>query len=358
MTDRQAQRARDHAVQVQVQGDYVVHGVTEDRAREIALAAARRVVDEYTAEAAPVAGVRADQFAEIVVERLAQRGQLGAFADPAFHHLLMKAQRAAVGVGEDDAYEILTNLLSERAQDEHDRTRWGAIDRAVEIAELVDQQALAGLTVATAVTILRPTNGLVVRGLDLMEMLFQDIVVEGLPTGEDWLERLDTLRAVRLLPRAFGGRKDLAAILADECEGYVSSGFQPDEEEQLTAAAGLSRPAPIVDHELRPGHRRLAFASREEARAGLEVAGIAGEALERVMAALEEHGKLGTQHADAVKALGDEIEKRPAMASAAAWWRQDIGERGFEITKSGRMLALVNAMRLDTGGRIPRELLT
>ena len=115
MADRQIQKAGDNSSQYQVAGDLVI-GLTEDRAREIALSTARSVMSEYTDEAKETGFQRVEQFDEKLVFALSSEAQLAIFRDPAFQLLLKKAQLSAASSERINDHDVLVKLLSDRAR--------------------------------------------------------------------------------------------------------------------------------------------------------------------------------------------------------------------------------------------------
>lgn len=355
MLDRQSQSAGPNAQQVQVAGDLVVvAGVTEQRAHEIAKQTAQNVIAEYAAEGRELADGRIGRFDVALVQRLSEQGVLGALADPAFQVLLRKAQIGAACTDRDSDYEMLASLLSDRVARGEDRRLRAGISRAVEVVDQLDGPALTGLTVVSAAVQYRPLVSEPDAGIDTMERLMGQLMIEQeLPEGQDWIDHLDVLDAVRIGQSTKWLPFD--QFWPNKTGGYVCSGVESDSEllrpaiEELAAAGVSLQPVP---HQYRPGFVRLPFSDIVDLEKALtESDAVSEDQAQTVLRVARDTFRLDTQHSGALAAYMGAVRQREQLRRLADWWEQLPVH--FVITPVGRVLARANAQRLDGAKLLP-----
>lgn len=352
----QAQRAGDNSLQYQVAGDLVlVQGVTEERANEIALQAAHDVMLQYSAESQGIAMERIGKFDMAMIGRLAHAGLLGALADPAMQVTLRKAQLGAASSERDSDYDLLASLLDDRAQRGAERHVRAGINRAVEIVDQIDDEALIGLTLFQAAVQCRGSSPNIEPGLTAMDGLLAELMVgRELPTGVEWIEHLDVLGAIRM--------ERLTSFLTFDqfwrakTPGYVSVGVEAGSEEEERGRAEMARYGlslePVPDHELKPGFRRLPFAMKDDLAKALRA--IPDRSEEDVQAAIgvaTDIFKMETIDEVAAAEYMRLVMGLPNHARLGQWW--DGLTVHFTVTSVGRVLARANAQRLDSAGLMP-----
>lgn len=209
--NNQNQNAGDNSQQVQALV-YINHGIDEKKVHEIFDERFNIVRKELTLEAQQCAYNRVQQFERALIFKMQQiDGALNMFADPAFQVLLTNAQKTAAVTERTNDYEILAELLACRVTKRESRKTRTGIDRAVEIVNQIDDDALCALTVVHAVQTYIPTSGIVREGLEALDDLFDRLMYMDLPDGDGWIEHLDILGAIRISP--FGGFKIWRSII-------------------------------------------------------------------------------------------------------------------------------------------------
>lgn len=355
MAPRQLQTAGAQSQQIQVSGDLVVvEGVTEQRAIEIADQRAREVLAEYTAEAKPVAEGRVDSFDLKLVTALAEDGLLDALGDPAFQVLLRKAQFGAASTERENDHDLLVRLLAERAQRSGRRVR-ASIDRAVQIIDQIDDSALQALTIFWAITTLTPQSGLIRAGLDTMESVFLQIGTDDLPSGEWWLDHLETLDAMRSGVRGVSTLKKMREYFPPKVSGYLTPGFDMNVGsainiaiKQITGGVGID----IVRHELKDEETyRCAVVSLSMLSTAVRSAGYSPEQEEEVVGVVSSQGLVGQVDAGCTDKLVEEIDRRQSFGALHTWW--DGIPTALTITDVGRAVALSNAKRVVDASLLP-----
>lgn len=169
----QQQKAGDNSTQIMVSGNVNV-GVTEQQARDI-------LEDK------------------VLPKMLSYDENLSIFGDPGFQILLRKAQIAAASSEREDYYEILSDLLLHRAEQDKNRERRLGIAKAIEVVDQIDEVALIALSIVYAVSKYTPISPRLNEGLEALDILYDKILnKKSLPTNSSWMEHLDLLSAIRL----------------------------------------------------------------------------------------------------------------------------------------------------------------
>lgn len=351
----QSQKGGQGSKQVQIAGDYIVNvGITEERAREISLATARRVVEEFAVESHQIIEARVEEFDQRVIKNLSSADSLDSFADPAFIRSYRKAQEGAASSERPTDYDMLAALLTDRAKKPRERPRIVGIDGAIDIADRVDSEALRALTVCNAVAQWTPRAPFVGAGLQLLESIFASLIDGPLPDGTDWLDHLDALNAVRR--NSFGGMKTMEQFYGEELIGYIAPGVAADAVPQFVGADLAEEPWPvmIVPHELKDGYFRIAVTNAVHLEHMLRDTGKPDAYLQTVTSQASSEFGLGEQDDAARTELMIRIRALPNFGVVADWWDRNA-ENGYYITPIGRALARANAFRLDTENRLPRD---
>lgn len=351
--ERQTQRGGEGSLQIQVAGDYIV-GIDEARAKEIAIATSQQVIAEYTQEALATVQARIDELDTRVIRTLDEKGQLNAFADPAFQRTVKKAQNSAAATERESDYDMLAALLSDRAGNPRDRMSMAGIDRAIEIVDLVDDEALRGLTVLHAVGTWVPASSFLGDGLNALERIFSQLIDGPLPLGNEWAEHLDVLDAVRV--GSIGTMRDYDELMLSRMDGYTAAGLPTEEVPEFVGGSfpeGYPWSHFVVDHELRPGYKRIATPTMEKLRELMKEQGFQEDAIVEI----EGHAKnlfgIGNTEPQVREAFMTELNSRPALRAVGEWWAQIFTV--VQPTTVGKTLATANAFRLDAEGRLPRE---
>jgi hypothetical protein len=352
---RQNQRAGEGSNQIQVAGNLVMHqGVTEERAKEIALDTARSVASGFADEARDLIHSRIAELDDRVVTTLATSGSLSAFADPAFTRAYRKAQEGAAASERELDYDLLATLIAKRVENPRERPVVAGIDRAIEITDRVDEDALRGLTAAYAFAAWIPRTGSVREGLMVLDRIFERILDGALPQGLGWLDHLDVLDAVRLGPPRVGGKKTAEVYYGEVLNGYVAPGVQSPGPEFIGHGFPNYRwDQIVVDHELKPGFRRINVVSMSELEKFLDVLPSPKEFDGTLVAQAAEVFGLGQEDEIARKELRARIAEMPHLGPMANWW-DTLKDSSFQLTSVGQALAQANCVRLDPEGYLPR----
>ena len=339
---------------MQVAGDYIVNvGVTEERAREIARETSREVVQQYTTEAMDLVVERVEKLDTRVVSVLGSQNRLSAFAEPGFIRTFKKAQEGAAASERESDYDMLAALLAQRAEKPRDRPARAGIERAVEIMDQVDDDALRGITVVHALGQWIPASTNIGHGITAMENIFADLVDGPLPEGRDWIDHLDILDAVRV--NSLEEFKPFDEYYPAQFPGYIAPGVLKDDVPPAVGGSLESLPWDVFveEHELRPGYVRLKAVAEHTFRKNYLDSGMKDVWVDDVVAAGIATFGLGATEESARVALAARLRNEPTIGAIAEWWGRL--PHHFTMTAVGRALATANAFRLDARRRLPRE---
>ena len=343
----QAQRAGADSLQIQAAGDINL-GVSEDRAREIALDTAQQVLSSFTHEANTVIQDRILKLDDRVIAALVRENRLQVFADPGFQRTYRKAQEGAAASERDADYDLLAALLVDRAERGAQRTIRAGIERSIEIVDRIDEEALRGLTVLQAVAQYSPMAGDIDLGLETMNRLLGQLLDGPLPQGGEWLDHLDVLDAVRVNS---GGelRKFNDFWPTTHMPGYMSAGAVDSSVPKTYMIGPIAIPWMVEPHKLKDGFVRVSAPSKSI------FIGYHSAMDPSIVQTLSDD-------ADAIFHLSeiDESCREPLMGFIRAipklkaieeWWEQISGS--VSVTAVGRVLARANAERLDSENVLP-----
>lgn len=351
MMARQRQRAGDASTQVQTSGPVnIYNGVTEERARDIALETFRAAVEEYTLEARVVVDARVQEFGERLVSRFANQNLLESFADPSFQRVLRKAQLGAAVSDRDSDLDILISLLEEReSASDRSRIRLANISRAVEIADEVDEQALSALTLLRLVVMPTVVKVSLVESLKELDQRFARCVPSEIPSGAEWLNHLEVLGAIRL-STGFGIRRFVDIWSHGHFLGVVARGGPAPDGVGWTRVAELVDGAAlvaIIPHELLADKYRIAAQNMTHFDFMIEKAALDDSVAAAYKTAARERFGFGDVDPEAEAAFDELIGRHENLRTVRDWWNGYVGgQLSFEPTGVGLALAEANLRRL------------
>lgn len=361
MGDRQTQKAGNDANQYQIETLNINSGIDEKRAREIYQEMNLQTRKDYSREALEISSSRISEFENKLMSKMDKvDGALEAFTDPSFQLLLVEAQKNAASTERPADYDLLSELLIHRFQKGENRVTRAAINRAVEIVGDISDEALLGLTVFHSVSSFFPISGDIIQGLNILNNLFGKIIYGNLPTGNEWLDHLDILNAIRV--NTNGNLKKIETYYPEYLAGYVEVGIKKESEDYNKAIGlllnkGIS-PEILVEHALNSDFSRLNIRNKEE----IDTLSFRKEVVENgkisiVFIPLSEIQK------NTIKSIYDlykqddvikkqnieklmiEWDKQPNLKKLREWW--DQLSSSIQITSVGKVLANSNAQRCD-----------
>lgn len=344
MINSQKQEGGDGSNNMQAQHMVVHVGIDEKRAREIYQEMTAQVRAEYTQEALSIANDRVNEFEKRLLPKMDDvEGALNAFADPSFQLLLVEAQKTAASTERPQDYDLLSELLIHRFKKGDNRIARAGISLAVGIVDKISDEALVGLTLANAMIHFHPTSGDILEGLDILDDLFGNIIYRELPTGQEWLDHLDVLSAVRL--NMAGKLRKTREIYSMNLNGYVDVGIEKESENHTKAIEILKNnnfsDDTLVEHTLDNNFIRLPLPFKGRIKT-LTLPESQKDALNSVYDLYSQDANIKQKN---IEKFMDEWNKRPNLNALREWW--DTVSPSFSITSVGRVLAHSNAQRCD-----------
>lgn len=348
---RPTQKAGDHSHQIQAHNVIINNycGITEERAREISKELSADTYAKHTQEAKAMIDERLDKFNNKIIEILSkENGALNAFSDPAFQFLLKKAQLSAAISDRESDYALLAKLLMQHIQNKEDHVKRSTIRYAIEIIDEIDNSALLALTVFYLLAYLRPPAPFSHDGLKQLSQIMTKLPVDQLPTGSDWIEHLDLLKVIRIVP-LWKPRK-LSQYYPECVTGYTSIGIkagslQHEQAQKILRAAQLSD-AWLSPNEFLPGYVRIPIPSLQLTKAlyynSVQLMECQRQAFQQI---------IGLYDTDIIKKqiiikrFMKTFDSFPVLKQIHTWW--DAIPQSFDATPAGVLLANLNARNFE-----------
>lgn len=362
MINKQSQEAGDNSQQWQANNMTVVNvGIDEKRAREICQEMHLQLKKEYTEEALEVAKSRVNELENRLLSKMSSiEGALEVFADPGFQMLLIEAQKTAACTEREADYDLLSELLVQRFQKGGNRKTRAGISRAVKIVDEISDDALLGLTILHSVGSFIPTSGGIREGLSILNHLYGSLFSADLPVGDEWLEHLEVLGAVRIIN--FSQPNKIDQIFPKILFGYVENGIYKNSEThnkivELLQNNGLPENI-LIEHELNSDYIRLPLVNEEdiETLALFRTIIIDDQSIPIEIPLTDEQKTiirsiydLYDKDADVRRRneirIMEEWDKYPNLKKLRQWW--DNINIGLKLTSTGKVLAHSNAQRCN-----------
>ena len=354
--DKQMQKPGDNAQQMQA-GTMVVNnffeGITEQRAREIANEQIQYALEQYSKEAYKKGIERVLRFMERFMEKILRiENALQSFADPSFLNYLSDAQKSAAATDQEEDYDLLAELLACHIQNGKESKKRAAIHYAIKIVGEIASDALLGLTIAHALETITPGTGVCTDGLARIDNQLCKLLYMELPKGNDWLDHLDILRAVRLASSKTSGL--FYYYYSKKLNGYACAGIQDDSDEYKKSLDILNKnkinPSIFIPNKCLEGFHRLAIWNKslfdspcflkEETHDCFTKEQIV--ALKYILAMYRDEPHLKIKVMNGFSSL---LSKYDTINQISHWWNSI--PCGFSITHVGHVLAHINAKRFD-----------
>ena len=235
-SDSQSQKAGDNSNQFQIA--HLTIGIDEKRAREIFDEKLNLAIKDFSDEATRTATNRINNFENLLIEKMTKvEDALTAFADPSFQVLLLEAQRTAAASEREFDFELLSQLMLDRFQRGQNKLIRTGINRAVEIIDEISDEALLGLTAYFVYSNIVVNSSSVETSLNILNNLFKKIVYDKLPEGQDWLDQLDILSVIRLIP--FSKPTNIRDTIFESLNGLMAIGISKNSEDLIKAKEKL-----------------------------------------------------------------------------------------------------------------------
>ena len=208
-------------------------GIDEERARNICKEEYAIAKANWTQEAQGIAQERVIALEDKLIPKMKQHDEtLKIFGDPAFQFVLRKAQVSAAASGEERDLDMLSELIVHRAEQNGNRERTLGIAKAIEIIDQIPESSLIGLSIFYAISTYVPETHDVHQGLRVLDNLYKSILNDvELPVGEQWIENLDVLSAVRISSSGIQSFKKMEEFLPNNLAEYLPIGIERNSKE-------------------------------------------------------------------------------------------------------------------------------
>lgn len=339
------QKAGDESQQIQAGIVNIYNGINEERCRAIFSELSEKALADKTAEALAIANIKVQEFEERLLPRIQSlENDFSSFAVPSFQQLIKKAQIAAACSDRELDYGLLTELIAHRVSNKGNIKKKASIEKAVEIVDKIDDDALCGLTMFHAMNRFNPVSGEISKGLNVINELYTKCQYADLPSGKEWLDNLEILGAIRI--SQLGSFIKFEDYLCDNWEGYVCVGIKKDSQAyidccQLLQSVGLSSDW-LSDNELLDGYVRLLLLNK----ASIDDKKSLSEDQKKVLYQIyDKYSKDSNLSEQVRKNFKEKIYSLEGINIACQWWNGT--EDAFEITSIGSAIAQANAKRVD-----------
>jgi len=345
----QKQTAGDYSVQTQIENQntynstyvYQYNGPSPTEMVSVATTVFNQMYSltakNYAEVATATVNERINAFGCELFPRLEKiEGALEKFKDPRFEFLLRDAQIAAAKTDRQEDLCLLSELLSYHVLKGEDRKIDAAISRAIKIIDEIDNDALCALTTACAFEYFSPVSGSISEGLNSLNGLFEKLLYLDLPTGINWLDHLDMLGALRVLPLSVNQSND---YLCSKYAEYACAGIRKDTDEfkimnDILTDNDISL-SNIVENECMDGYVRLNIVSVDGVLPKYK------ELVANIKSLYSKDNNANNIARDHFIGLWDSYNN---LKKVRTWW--DRIPNAFDISLSGRVLAQTNAKRV------------
>lgn len=357
------QKAGDGSQQVQAGTVIINNGITEERCRAIYSELSEKALADQTAEGTAIAEQRIQKLEEKLLPRIQSlENDFSSFSDPSFQILIKKAQITAGCSDRELDYGLLTELIAHRINNKGNIKKKASIEKAVEIIDKIDNDALCGLTLFHAMNRFSPVSGIIDDGLRVIDDLYSKCQYMDLPTGQDWLDNLEILGAIRI--NQISSFNKFEDCLANSWDGYACIGIAKDSPDYTDCCAKLKSvqisEGILIKNTLLEGYVRLPVLSRTAIDKlaytvpmtihnlsipiplKIELSPEQKEVLYQIYDKYSNDAHLLEQ---AKKRFKDILISHKHINTACQWWGQI--KTSFNVTSIGSAIAQANAKRID-----------
>lgn len=295
---------------------------------------------------------RNKEFAQIFIPRLEKiENYVNHISDPKFQFLCRDAMTSAAKTDSVDDYKLLAELLSCHVEKGvNDKKIDSAISHAIRIIDEVDNDALCALTVCHSINLTIFPEREMKNRLKILDNLYGKVSYLELPCGNNWIEHLDMLKAVRI--DSIQSFSKISEFYPDAMSGYCCVGIENNSEQYKEAvkeltSAGLNESF-LVENELLDGFVRLPVVNKNQI---LNISVKSPEAFRKVndveINALNKVWDMYSHDQSQINKVKNRFmeiwDGFSNLKRVRTWW--DSLQMCFDVTPLGRVLAQINAKR-------------
>ena len=346
---KQIQEAGDNAQQINASQIVInnIIGIDEHKIDE----KIKQALQIYSIEANNIATERMKNFADKLIPDLVKENLLEALREPSIQFILLDAQRSAASTERPADYSILSELLIHRIKKGNDRNIIAGVNGAVKIVNEISDDALSGLTVYYSLANFIPVSPEIYDGIKILNNMFSAIIIDNpLPEGNQWLDNLDVLNAVRI--PSISSLNKFNTYYPKILSGYTETGINKSSieyEQAMKIIQDSQLPQDIlIDHQLMKNYVRLSIADLADIEYNSELGEFnlsheQKKAVKKIYSLYNQDKELHAKTIEAFLNLWDSFE---TLKQIKIWYnsiRQNIS-----VTSIGKALAHANAHRLYT----------
>lgn len=360
---KQSQSGGDSSNQLQAGTmNIITMGIDEKRVREIVDEKQAQIIKTCVQESARVANDNIAAFRDDFLNR-AQRSpdSLGLFSIPSYANLLGEAARAAAYSERSSDIEVLSELLLRRLENKNNQTIKVGVTQAITVLDSITDDALLAVTVLFSIETFHPISTSMFDGLKILDDMFSHMPLEDLPSGYDWLDCLDVLRACRV--NSLQTLKPLKDYYFEIFNRIYPLGIKTGTEKESKAREILRKAG--LEHSLCrlnefdndyvrldfPHNTNLEdlFINRKTSDGKpIQRIRISDEQANALHAIITELYESGDENSNERKiAFSEKFDEYPHLSTIEHWW-QDI-PNSARITSVGKAIAYANARRMVPG---------
>ena len=180
------------------------------------------------------------------------------------------------------------------------------------------------------------------------------LLVTDLPVGNDWIDHLEILSAVRRI--YFTAQPKFEEMMFRKLSGYVCVGINKESEDYKKALGILTKHRMseniLVENDLLKGYVRIPIPDESRIQELQAIEGATGSVRQingQEIIALKQIWSLYSQDSNLLAKVKSnfviELQKRAALNKIRLWWNRIPME--IELTQVGNVLAHANAQRID-----------
>ncbi len=343
---------------VQQTNNYIVTGVTEEKARSISEKTSREISSHYFELSQNLANKRMDDFENVVMNKFSKiEAGLDMFADPSFVYQYRNAQIQAAKTDNENDYNLLCQLLIHRNQKKENKFTQTGVDGAIKIVDELSDSVLCGLTILNCIVrSASPCSLDIDEGLQTLDYLY-NVIINGssLPTGYEWLDQLDVLQAIRITP--YSSFPKFNEVMKKTLSKYLIVGIEINSDNYAKALKvqcdiGLNL---LVTNPLLPSHAILKFSKEAYEDVYITNPSIPGFKLylkditpqdkirDGINSIFDLYENNVEKQKEVQKELISKLDSYKYIKIVSEWWNQL--PHACEITSIGRVLGHANAKR-------------
>lgn len=336
-------------------------GLTESELRDIFSKESELLLKEAQIIAEDIARKRLADYTNILLPKLVKSEMLNSFSEPSVQLLFKNTEKTAISTTRNYDYEMLSELLIHRIRRKEDYCIKSSVNKAIEIIDQISEDALLGITLSFAILMLHPQSGNVQDGLKIMDDLFNKIIENNtLPIGLSWIENLEIVGALRIVP--FSRKDNMDSLYFKGFNGYACVGIKNDSELYRDTIEKFSKydiPMNLLTpNYLINGYSRLEILNIEALETieflktmpdgNTNIFRLTNQQKQILKEVFNSYDKSDILINEVKLKFNDLLYSYKSLGSVIKWWNEIVDKTNYDINAVGKVLAHANAKRIDS----------